>query len=89
MKMKNQSARSEQAKKRIKGQGLTEYIIIVALIAIAAIAAVSMFGATVQGQFAGLAGSLAGSGSADGKEIAVDSAEAAVDSAGAKTLGSY
>lgn len=74
----------------ITGQGLTEYIIIVALIAIASIAAVSFFGQSVQGQFAGLAGSLAGNGAAEGREVAMDAADAAVDYAGTeKDLSNY
>jgi pilus assembly protein Flp/PilA len=43
------------------GQGMTEYIIIVALIAIAAIGVYGAFGHTVKNQVAGIAGGLAGS----------------------------
>ncbi|HTT07930.1 MAG TPA: pilus assembly protein [Gammaproteobacteria bacterium] len=42
------------------GQGMTEYIIIVALIAIAAIAAYSFFGKTVRNQVGGMAAELSG-----------------------------
>lgn len=42
------------------GQGMTEYIIIVALIAIAAIAVYSLFGTTVKNQVAGMAQELSG-----------------------------
>ena len=42
------------------GQGMTEYIIITALIAIAAIAAVTFFGGTVRSQVAGMAKELSG-----------------------------
>lgn len=42
------------------GQGMTEYIIIVALIAIAAIGVYSFFGQTVRNQTAGMAQELAG-----------------------------
>ena len=42
------------------GQGMTEYIIIVALIAIAAIAAYSLFGDTVRSQVGGMAAELGG-----------------------------
>jgi len=45
---------------RQRGQGMTEYIIIVALIAIAAIGAVTFFGGTVRGQVAGMARELSG-----------------------------
>jgi pilus assembly protein Flp/PilA len=43
-----------------KGQGMMEYIIIVALIAVAAIGVYSSFGRTVRNQAAGLAQEMAG-----------------------------
>lgn len=43
-----------------RGQGMTEYIIIVALIAVAAIAVYQLFGATVRNQTAGIAMEVAG-----------------------------
>ena len=43
-----------------KGQGLTEYIIIVALIAIAAIGVVTLFGDDIRRLFAGSANALSG-----------------------------
>ncbi len=49
--------------KNERGQGMTEYIIIVALIAIAAIAAFSFFGKTVRNQTAAMSESLAGDSS--------------------------
>ena len=49
------SARSQ------RGQGMTEYIIIVALIAIAAITVYQFFGSTVRNQTAAIAQELAGS----------------------------
>lgn len=45
---------------RQKGQGMTEYIIIVALIAIAAIGVYTAFGKTVRGQMAVTAQALGG-----------------------------
>lgn len=42
------------------GQGMTEYIIIVALIAIAGIAAFKFFGGTLQSQVGGIATELSG-----------------------------
>ena len=47
-------------RKRIYAQGLTEYIIIVALIAIAAIGAVSFFGSSVKASFLALGSELVG-----------------------------
>ena len=51
-------------RKRIRGQGMTEYIIIVALIAIAAIAVYSLFGDTLRSQTGNIAATLGG-GEAD------------------------
>ena len=47
-------------KSKQHGQGMTEYIVIVALIAIAAIAVYQFFGQTVRSQTAGIAQELAG-----------------------------
>ena len=48
------------SRRRFRGQGMTEYIIIVALIAIAAIGVYTAFGKTLRGQMAVTAQSLAG-----------------------------
>jgi Flp pilus assembly pilin Flp len=45
------------------GQGMTEYIIIVALIAVAAIAVVGFFGDVVRNQFYNMTAAIAGSSS--------------------------
>lgn len=47
-------------KDRQLGQGMTEYIIIVALIAIASVGVYNLFGKTIRNQTAGLAAGLAG-----------------------------
>jgi Flp pilus assembly pilin Flp len=55
--------RSSQAtglRARQRGQGMTEYIIIVALIAVAAIATYQFFGRTVRNQTAGIAAEVSG-----------------------------
>ena len=44
-----------QQRRRQRGQGMTEYIIIVALIAVAAIAVYQFFGQTIRSQTAGIA----------------------------------
>jgi pilus assembly protein Flp/PilA len=49
-----------RALRRQRGQGMTEYIIITALIAIAAISAVAFFGGTVRSQVGGMAQELGG-----------------------------
>jgi Flp pilus assembly pilin Flp len=46
--------------KKIRGQGMSEYVIIVALIAVAAIAVTGLFGGAARNQFAGIANELAG-----------------------------
>lgn len=66
---------------RQAGQGMTEYIIIVALIAVAAIGVYSMFGQTIRGQVAGLAGEVAGTGATAGKAAASAAAASAVTKA--------
>lgn len=47
-------------KMKQRGQGMTEYIIIVALIAVAAIAVSQLFGATIRNQIAGIAMEVSG-----------------------------
>ena len=68
-----------------QGQGMTEYIIVVALIAIAAIGVYTAFGKTVRGQMAVTAQALAGNSadearaeSNDGGEDATTQAQRAV-----------
>jgi Flp pilus assembly pilin Flp len=64
MEIKNMSSIKKvsalSGKRRITGQGMTEYIIVVALIAIAAVASVSFFGEAVQAQFANIGEELIG-----------------------------
>ncbi len=70
------------------GQGMTEYIIIVALIAVAAIGVFMFFGKTVREQGAGIANEIAGNqaNNAAAKDATTKaSAEAGVD----KGLGNY
>jgi Flp pilus assembly pilin Flp len=52
------------------GQGMTEYIIIVALIAVAAIGVYTAFGKTVRGQMAVTAQSLAGKSASTARSVA-------------------
>jgi type IV pilus assembly protein PilA len=72
------------------GQGMTEYIIIVALIAIAAIAAFTYFGSTVRNQTAAMTEELAGqSGKAETEAAGKAADNAASDAATTKTLKNY
>ncbi len=66
---------AHRIKYRITGQGMMEYVIIVALIAVAAIGIYSAFGRTVRVQTAGMAQEAAGTKAST--DIAVDAANAA------------
>ncbi len=73
---------------RKRGQGMMEYIIIVALIAVAAIGVYAMFGKTMRNQTAGLAAEVAG------EEANIDKAKKAAEAASgradtSKGMGDY
>lgn len=72
------------------GQGMTEYIIIVAMIAVAAIATYQYFGQTVRNQTAAIAQEIAGQNGNDSK-VAAQTAGTAVKGKAAEkeTLNSY
>lgn len=73
-----------------RGQGMMEYIIIVALIAVAAIGAYSMFGKTVRNQTAGLAKEISGNKSDDQiKAAGTASTDAATRADTTKGLSEY
>jgi len=77
-------------RRRQLGQGMTEYIIIVALIAIAAIAVYQYFGSTVRNQTAAVAQELAGVDGSGTVTAAGTAAASAATQAGAKeTLSTY
>ena len=67
-----------------RGQGLTEYIIIVALVAIAAIGIVNIFGQQLRAQFATIVAAMAGR-----EQVVKNHAPEARTEAGRKTLGEY
>lgn len=76
--------------RRIKGQGLTEYVVIVSLIAIASIVAVSAFGSSVKASFLSLGTDLVGGETVDRAAVAQENLTAADDKARAKvTLKDY
>lgn len=70
-----------KTKRAQRGQGMTEYIIIVALIAIAAIAVYQLFGNTLRSQTAAIANELAGSDGGPARQQAADAAQRAADEA--------
>lgn len=73
-----------------RGQGMTEYIIIVALIAIAAITVVAFFGDTVRNQMAGMASELSGTSASENITAAQQAAsEARVDAQYEKGMNDY
>ena len=78
------------AKTKQRGQGMSEYIIIVALIAVGAIGVFTAFGGTIRSQVSAMAKELSGgSGSAD-IALAVDQAKAASTAAAKVTgMGTY
>lgn len=66
---------------RQKGQGMTEYIIVVALVAIAAIGVYTAFGKTLRGQMAVTAQALAGNGAGAARTEANEGGADAVEQA--------
>jgi len=75
-------------RKKINGQGMTEYIIIVALIAIAAIAVYSIFGKTVRTQVGNMTKELAGESGVDTVDTSGVDAAGKDKDGGLKSFGS-
>ena len=74
------------SKRQQRGQGMTEYIIIVALIAVAAIGLVGAFGGVVKAQFGAMAAALGGAdGTAAQTRATTDGQAAAAQANGATT----
>ena len=72
------------------GQGMTEYIIIVALVAVAGIGTYKFFGETVRNQMAGLAEEVGGAAANSGRAAATTSAGKAATAAKAnKNMSNY
>jgi Flp pilus assembly pilin Flp len=72
------------------GQGMTEYIIIVALIAVAAIGTFKFFGQTIRNQVAGLAAEVSGQSGAEAQAKAATAADSAeTEAAKNKNLSNY
>lgn len=84
--MKNRSMTSKSRLQQL-GQGMTEYIIIVALIAIAGIAAYSYFGQTMQGAVADVSNELSGQQSKDTAKTGAASAQ--TEATTVEGLGNY
>ena len=78
-----------QACSRQRGQGMTEYIIVVALVAVAAIAVYQLFGQVIRSQTAAMARELAGEDGTEQSRAAQSAAETAAAQAAAKSLKSF
>ena len=90
--MSNQSTKAISklsALKRQAGQGMTEYIIIVALVAVAAIAVYQYLGQVLRAQTAAVAKELAGEDGTQQSRAAQSAAEAAATQAAAKSLKDF
>lgn len=81
--------RALTARRRQRGQGMTEYIIIVALIAVAAIAVYQLFGQVVRSQTAAMARELAGEDGSMESRAAQDAAGRAAGQTSARSLKSF
>lgn len=77
------------AKRRQAGQGMTEYIIIVALIAVAAIGVYQFFGQTIRNQTAGIAREVSGQSATDQEGAAQSAANSAQGEGKEKGLANY
>lgn len=88
--VKDKSVSSKKKERKQQGQGMTEYIIIVALIGVAAIGIYRLFGDTVRQQMAGLANELSGQDAKADIDKAQKSAKTASTNASQqKNLGNY
>lgn len=74
---------------RQRGQGMTEYIIIVALVAVAAIAVYQYLGQVLRSQTAAVARELAGEDGSQQTRSAKSASQGAKDQAKAKSLKSF
>lgn len=71
------SFRSAQLRHPPHGQGMTEYIVVVAVVAVAAIGVYSMLGQTIRNQTAGIAQEISGNDAGAALNAATSSASAA------------
>jgi len=81
---------ARRQKKRQRGQAMTEYLIIVALVAVAAIAVYQLFGQVIRSQTAAMAKELAGEdGSAQTRAAQAAAQSAAEQAAAARGLKTF
>ena len=79
----------KQRHERQRGQGMTEYIIVVALVAVAANAVYQLFGQVVRSQTAAMARELAGEDGSEQSRMAQSAAQAAAGQTAVLTLTSF
>ncbi len=72
-----------------RGQAIVEYVIVVALVAVAAIAVYQLFGQVIRAQTAAMAREIAGEDGSEQSRIAQTAAESAAAQAAAKSLKSF
>ncbi|MCG8669826.1 MAG: hypothetical protein MI867_10475 [Pseudomonadales bacterium] len=88
MKLSKTIART-RSRKNIRGQGMSEYLIIVGLIAVAGIAVMGLFGGTVRNQIGGMAEELAGQANTGQGNAETTAASAATTANTANSLDTY
>lgn len=82
--------RHRVSRRKSLGQGMTEYIVIVALVGVAAIGVYSFLGQSIRGATSGIALEIAGESADKGIKAAKDAADKAVSAAESKaTLKNY
>lgn len=79
----------KQGRIRQLGQGMTEYIIIVALVAVAGISTYKLFGQTIRSQLASLGQEVAGQANTAMAQSKASSTSAATDAHQDKAMGTY
>lgn len=77
------------AESRQRGQAMVEYVIVVALVAVAAIAVYQLFGQVIRSQTAAMAREIAGEDGSEQSRVAQTAAESAAAQAAAKSLKSF
>lgn len=91
--LKKQSSKSTKRPSKLQtlqqGQGMVEYVIIVALVAVAAIGVFQLFGQVIRSQTAAIALELAGEDGTEMAQQASATAQSAIEQTEAKSLQSY
>lgn len=81
---------SSRNRRRQRGQGMSEYLAATALVGVAAVGTLGMFGDTLQSQFSNMALEIAGEDGDQARTQAMGQAQAAQANAGtAKNLGNF